>query len=218
MVKAHTTAHSGPFAPVDAEPRSQPGRPAVTTHARIEQVAFEMFDRHGFRQTTVGAIAEQVGIGKRTLFRYFDSKNDIPWGRFDESLEQFRTILAQMPHDLELHVAVHRGVLLFNDFDDDVLAQHRRRMELILGTPELQAHSVLRFADWRAVIADYVANRTGQKSSDVMPQVAGRVSLALALAAYDAWLLDPHSSLRELLASSLSQLRFYLSVGGQAAR
>ena len=31
-----------------------------------------------------------MGIGRRTIFRYFPSKFDIPWGQFDKNLEIFR--------------------------------------------------------------------------------------------------------------------------------
>ena len=39
--------------------------------------AFELFDRQGFEGTTVDDIAAAAGIGRRTFFRYFASKNDV---------------------------------------------------------------------------------------------------------------------------------------------
>ena len=47
---------------------------------------------------------------------------------------------------------------------------HRRRMRLILEVPVLLAHSMLRFAEWRQVIADFVAERTGQPGRTLLPQ------------------------------------------------
>src|SRR3546814_15016183 len=67
--------------------KSLAGRPEATSHAEIEQVAFRLFAEHGFDGTTLSAIAEGVGVGRRTLFRYYASKNDIPWGQFDRTLE-----------------------------------------------------------------------------------------------------------------------------------
>jgi len=186
------------------------GRPGVTTHAAIEQAAFRLFARSGFEGTTLDAIAREVGIGRRTLFRYYQSKNDIPWGQFDRTLAEFRRILAQMPERLPIHEAVHEGVLAFNRFGDDARPPHRDRMRLILHTPALQAHSVLRYANWRAVIAEYVARRSGLEARDLLPQTVGQVSLALALTAYDAWLVDPGASLERLLDESMASLRSYL--------
>ena len=63
------------------------GRPEATSHAEIEQAAFRLFAERGFERTTLDAIADEVGVGRRTLFRYYPSKNDIPWGQFDRTLD-----------------------------------------------------------------------------------------------------------------------------------
>jgi mycofactocin system transcriptional regulator len=186
--------------------RSLVGRPEATSHSAIEQAAFRLFATHGFDATTLDAIAAEVGVGRRTLFRYYASKNDIPWGQFDRTLDGFREILAAMPEDIPLHEAVHRAVLAFNEFPEDAEPSHRNRMRLILQTPTLQAHSVLRYAEWRAVIADYVAGRLGLQPTDVMPRTVGQVSLALALTAYELWLETPGPSLEELLDASMAAL------------
>lgn len=182
----------------------------ATSHAAIEQAAFRLFAERGFDGTTLDDIAREVGVGRRTLFRYFESKNDIPWGQFDRTLDGFRAILDAMPHDIPLWEAVHRGVMQFNDFPSDANPSHRQRMRLILDTPTLQAHSVLRYAEWRQVIADYVAKRLGSSPDQLLPQTIGHVSLALALAAYAAWLATPSRPLLRLLDQSMQQLREFL--------
>jgi len=186
------------------------GRPEATSHAAIEQAAFRLFARQGFERTTLDAIAADVGVGRRTLFRYFASKNDIPWGRFDRTLDGFWEILASMPEDLPLHEAVHRGVVAFNEFPVDAEPPHRERMRLILGTPALQAHSVLRYGQWRRVIAEYVAARRQESPDDIVPRLVGHVSLALAISAYEQWLADENSSLEELLQCNHAALRAHL--------
>jgi mycofactocin system transcriptional regulator len=191
--------------------RSLAGRPEATSHAAIEQAAFRLFTQRGFDATTLESIAAEVGIGRRTLFRYYSSKNDIPWGQFDRTLDGFREILNAMPDDLPLHQAVHRGVLAFNDFPEDAEPPHRDRMRLILETPTLQAHSVLRYAEWRAVIAEYVAGRLRLEPDDLMPRTIGQVSLALALSAYEQWLGTHGSSLRDLLDDAMAALRRHLA-------
>ena len=149
------------------------------------------------------AIAAEVGVGRRTLFRYYASKNDIPWGQFDRTLDHFRDILVATSEDVPLHEAVHQAVLEFNRFPEDAEPSHRERMRLILQTPTLLAHSVLRYGEWRAVIASYVARRTGEQPHDLLPQVVGQVSLALALTAYEQWLAKPDADLEVLLNDAL---------------
>lgn len=100
--------------------------------------------------------------------------------------------------------------MAFNDFDDEALLQHRIRMRLILDTPALQAHSTIRYAAWRGVISDFVANRLSLSVTALLPQLVGHVSLALALTAYEYWLEHPDRSLGELLDSAMGDLRDYL--------
>jgi mycofactocin system transcriptional regulator len=190
--------------------RAPVGRPEATSHAAIEQAAFRLFTERGFDGTTLDAIAAEVGVGRRTLFRYYASKNDIPWGHFDRTLEGFRQILDDMPADIPVHEAVHRAVVAFNDFPDDANPPHRERMRLILESPALQAHSVLRYSEWRAVIAEYVARRLGLRPDDMVPSVVAQVSLALALTAYEQWLRDPRSSIRSLLDQAMDALADHL--------
>ncbi len=191
------------------------GRPVATSHAAIEQAAFRLFASHGFAGTTMEAIAREAGIGKRTVFRYYQSKNDIPWGRFDRTLDHFRALLDDQPDDLPVHAAIHRGVMEFNRFPADARPPHRERMRLILTTPELQAHSVLRYAEWRRVIAEYVARRTGAHPDDLVPRVAGHASLAISLSAYETWLAEPDADapeLPEIIDRAMAGLRSYLAV------
>ena len=191
--------------------RHSTGRPPATSHEAIEEVAFSLFADSGFDDCTTDDIAEAVGIGRRTLFRYFPSKFDIPWGQFDQSLDYFRETLQSMPADLPTWQSVQRSVVLFNTFDPAVLNQHRTRMTLILHTPSLQAHSVLMYERWRSVIAEFVAERLGLQSSDLLPRTAGHVSLALAISAYEQWLREARESLAELLDQSMASLQTYLA-------
>ncbi|MEW1986718.1 mycofactocin system transcriptional regulator [Pseudarthrobacter oxydans] len=187
-----------------------PGRRAATDHASIERAAFDLFEEQGFDETTMEQIAESVGVGRRTLFRYFPSKNDIPWGQFDDSLRQFAEQLAEVPSEVPIADAVHRCVVAFNDFDGHSLPQHRIRMKLILGTPALQAHSALRYAAWRGVISDYVAQRLQVRSDALLPRLAGHVSLAMAVCSYEQWLQEPGSDLTSILTVEMRELRSYL--------
>jgi mycofactocin system transcriptional regulator len=186
------------------------GRPVATTHAAIEAAAFSLFSLHGFEETTLQQIADKVGVGRRTIFRYFESKNDIPWGQFDLTLARFQRLLEASPDGQALHAAVHAAVVEFNRFPSDADPPHRQRMRLILETPALQAHSVLKYSQWRQVISDFVTARTGEAPGRVLPETVGHVSLALALTAYEGWLRDDDSDLLELLNSAMEALRSYL--------
>lgn len=192
-----------------AERRAGRGRPVATTPEEIERAAFELFADRGFGATTMDDIARTVGVSRRTLFRYFDSKNDIPWGQFDATLDEFRRVLRAMPGDLALHEAVARGVMAFNDVPPHAIASHRTRMRLILTTPELQAHSALRYADWRRVIAEFVAERLGTEPEALLPQMVGHVFLGLALSAYETWLDSTDRAIADVMVEALAAFHRY---------
>src|ERR1700761_1952938 len=148
-----------------------PGRRKATSRAELEQVAFALFSAHGFEATTVDEIASAAGIGRRTFFRYFPSKNDIPWGAFEDELERMRVRLKACPPQVPLMDAIRLALIDFNHVPPPQVPLHRRRMELILRVPTLFAHSTLRFTAWREVVAEFVAERTGRRPDDLAPPV-----------------------------------------------
>jgi mycofactocin system transcriptional regulator len=182
------------------------GRPAVTSREELELVALELFAERGFDQTTVDDVAEAAGIGRRTFFRYFASKNDVVWGDFDAALEHLRAQLAAVPADVPLLDGLREAVKAFNELPPGAEPQHRVRMAMVLHTPALQAHSTLRYAGWRAVVAEHVAARTGAQSGDFGPQLMAHQVLASAVAAYEHWLERPGSDLQVLLDEALRTL------------
>ncbi|MFT4044877.1 MAG: mycofactocin system transcriptional regulator [Gordonia sp. (in: high G+C Gram-positive bacteria)] len=182
------------------ESRTAPlGRRPITTRAQISEAAINLFSEVGFEETSVDDIAEAVGIARRTLFRYYPSKNAIAWGDFDEQVDAMRALLAAIPPELPIAEALTHALVSFNDVPPDHLQSHRRRMTLLLGVPALQAHSMIMYADWRHAIADFCALRLHQDRTDHLPQTIAWLCLGTALAAYEQWLADPGADLRSLL-------------------
>ncbi|WP_433684222.1 mycofactocin system transcriptional regulator [Nocardia sp. CA-119907] len=189
-----------------AEQRNRRGRRPSTSAIELEHAAFELFERNGFDATTVEDIAGAVGITKRTFFRYFESKNDVVWGDFSEQLRVMRDRFAGCPADQPIMDAVRTVVVDFNRFDAAELPRHRQRMRLILTVPALQAHSTLRYREWRDVVAEFAAARLGVSPQDLMPQALGYSALGVAIAAYDTWLAIPDTDLPATLDRALRGL------------
>jgi len=165
-----------------------------------------LFAARGFEATTVDEIAAAAGIGRRTFFRYFPSKNDIPWGTFEDELERMRVRLKASPPEVPLADALRVALIDFNRVAPAQIPLHRRRMELILRVPTLLAHSTLRFTAWREVVAEFVAERTGRRPDDLAPQAIAHAVLGVAIAAYQHWLDDRDSDLGVLLDDAMRQL------------
>jgi TetR/AcrR family transcriptional regulator, regulator of mycofactocin system len=158
-----------------------------------------LFSERGFDATTVDDIAAGAGIGRRTFFRYFSSKNDVVWGRFAEGLVEFRSALDATPVDVGLSDALRRAIVAFNALPPGQVQMHRQRMTLILNVSSLQAHSTLMYAEWRTVVARFVAARTGEPADGLLPRLAGHLMLGAAVSAYEQWLADDGSDLPQLL-------------------
>lgn len=162
------------------------GRPPSTTRARIAEVALELFSRQGFEQTTIDEIASAAGIGRRTVFRYFPSKNDMVWADFDRTLERLRSALVAHGHEPMMD-ALRRAVIESNLYEPDELPALRMRMTLITRVPALQGHSMIRYGAWRRLIAEFCAARIGCRYDDLLPQTIAHAALGTSIAAFTRW-------------------------------
>ena len=183
------------------------GRRRSTTRDHITHVALELFANRGFDDVSVDDVAHAAGISRRTLFRYFSSKNAIPWADFDASLTDLRDLLNAVPHDVPLDAALRSALLEFNSFDESETPRHRRRMQVILQTDALQAYSMTMYAGWRGVIAAFVARRLDTKPTALVPQTVAWTVLGVALTAYEQWLADETVSLPDALGEAFDIVR-----------
>lgn len=182
------------------------GRHPSTSRAELSRIALGLFIDRGFDETTVEDVASAAGIGRRTFFRYFDSKNDLPWGDFEGLVEQMRRFLGDLPADLPLVEALRAAVITFNRLPPEEIPSHRQRMELLLHVPALVAHSGLRYTAWRRVVAEYAARRLGVPEDSLAPQTIAWALLGACMSAYEQWLAHQDADLVEMLNASISVL------------
>lgn len=191
--------HSRPTSASAAAGARRQGRPPATSHAQLESIAVEMFMTKGYDATSIDEIAAAAGIGRRTFFCYFRSKSDLVFGDFSAACEGLRQTLAEMPADVPLMDALRRGVLQFNTFAPDELVHHRQRMQLLVTEPTLVAKSMVRYAEWREVVEEFVAKRLGTPQNSLVPRTLAFSALGCALAAYEQWLEQDDADLLVLL-------------------
>ncbi|MEW2014402.1 mycofactocin system transcriptional regulator [Rhodococcus sp. NPDC076796] len=201
-----------------AKPSSRVGRRPSTTRGELSDLGIELFASKGFEQTSVDDIADAAGIARRTFFRYFPSKNAVPWGDFDTQLAALRAHLDGLPDDIGLADGLKSALLQFNTFPSEEAAVHRERMTLILGNPALQSYSMVMYEGWRQVIAEYVAARTDSEPGDHFPRTVGWMVLGVAISAYEQWLTDDTLDLAELLTAGITPLHSGLAPTSGASR
>ncbi|HEY9556447.1 MAG TPA: TetR family transcriptional regulator [Acidimicrobiales bacterium] len=192
----------------------------MTTVEAIEKAALELLAERGFADTSVEDIAAAAGISRRTFFRYFDSKNDIPFGNFAAFLRQLEGWLGAQPDDRPMLDVIFDAVVRFNRVHTDGPVAHRERMALIMHTPALRASAALHNAEWQAVLARYAARRMGQAEQELGPQVVAHIAVGAASAAYEQWLRDESADLVQTIreAFRMAQMLPDLEVTGAPPR
>ena len=188
--------------------RRRTGRAPSTSRLKIGLICIDLFTRNGFENTSIDDIAAAAGVSRRTFFRYFPSKSDAVWGNFDDALVDFEAWFANSASDMPLLTAVSFGVLKFNTFDPGTDELHRQRMRLILDNAALQAHSALRYREWRMIIARFVASRMQCDPEDLLPRVIAHLALGASLAAYEQWLAEPGTDLLDHLSKALHAMKY----------
>ena len=190
----------------DAIPTPTRGRPPRTSHDQLANTALTLFVRDGFEETTLDDIAAAVGVGRRTLFRYFSSKNDLVWGNFDGVLERLRAELTAADPAVPMMETLGRAVVASNTYEGEALEELRLRMTLITRVPALQAHSMVRYADWRHVVAEFIAQRLGQDPDDLIPLLVGHMALGASMSAFVRWVSHPEEDLLAHLRTGYEHL------------
>ncbi|HZD38734.1 MAG TPA: TetR family transcriptional regulator [Actinomycetes bacterium] len=196
---------------------SGPGRPPSTTRRKLQQIALDLFSRHGYDEVTVEQLAAAAGISRRTFFRYFRSKADATMGDFDGDIERLRTALHDSDPGLPVMDAVRRAVVAVNAYEPQDLPELRQLLELQSSHPALLAAATLHYERWQAVIAEFAAGRLGLAADDLVPQVMARTAFGAAFAGFVAWLRDG-GGLDAELDQALATLASGFDVQATAAR
>jgi AcrR family transcriptional regulator len=120
-------------------------RNVVVTRQRIADAALGLFQRQGYAETTIDQIAATAGVGRRTIFRHFPTKEAILVDhlaiRREVALQRLRERPSTEPPLVSLHAVLRE--LAEQGYDRRLLAQiravlttepHLARDELSIGT------------------------------------------------------------------------------------
>ena len=115
-----------------AQRAPQPSKDDVVSAFRRDQIltaAHAVFASRGFKEATVGDIADAAGIAKGTLYLYFKSKDEIYWAALNRGLDGLHALttasLERVEHPREKLRAFIETKVRF--FDEDRSLQHLLR-------------------------------------------------------------------------------------------
>jgi len=159
------------------------------TRTAIEETSLRLFADKGFDETTVDDLATAAGIGRRTFFRYYPSKNDVVFGAYDSRTEVLRAELAAAGPDVHPVEMVHRALRVTNDYAPEEYVSLAIRIWLLTSVRSLQAHAAWRYSAWEDLIVEHVLARVGARHRLYACGLA-KTSIAAMWAAYTVWLDD----------------------------
>ncbi|EFD71230.1 LOW QUALITY PROTEIN: regulatory protein, partial [Streptomyces lividans TK24] len=88
-----------------AAPRRGDGTDAAEVRPPMREAlvaaAFRLFLERGYEQTTVDDIVALAGVGRRSFFRYFPSKEDVVFPDHERCLADMQAFLARSPEDAD---------------------------------------------------------------------------------------------------------------------
>jgi AcrR family transcriptional regulator len=158
------------------------------TRAQLTDAAFRLFTERGFDGTTIEDIVEQVEVSPRTFFRYFDSKEDVVIGFFDDLGLELRALLEARPEEEPPFTAVRHAlgslVDVYLSEQDRVVAAKRLSYE----TPSIRARLLDKHARWENGMTEALAARLGvDPERDPRPRLIAAVALAAFSTGVTEW-------------------------------
>ncbi len=142
------------------------------TRALIRRVAIERFAERGFEAITAHEIAEAAGVGRRTFFRYFPSKEEVVFAAQGERLARFAALVSEPLSGESPFQTVRRALLSMAE----VLMVQREEVvalqKIVEASPLLLARERIFDRDWDALVAKALS-RGGQMPEHRTRMMAG---------------------------------------------
>lgn len=143
----------------------------------------KLFARDGYEATTMTAIADEAGVGRRTLFRYYATKKDVALAHWDGMIEEFLRLLEDRPEDETASDAMMQALLTW--IGKLSVEQMVVLSDLPIRLPELRAHNLQKYEGMENAFAEIIHLRRGQ---DLF---AARITAAAVIStwrlAYERW-------------------------------
>ncbi|WP_017559039.1 TetR/AcrR family transcriptional regulator [Nocardiopsis baichengensis] len=163
------------------------GRPAGH---EVVAAAVRLFERRGYEATTMGDVAEEAGLSRRSLFRRFGTKDDILFAEHEELYEGVRRFLDAAPGGDPVATVTTAARMVFQGYaaEPDTSV---RRFRLVRAVPRLRDREIAMTARYQSAFRRYLAG--GER--DTERALAAEAVAASVIAAHNhvlrSWLREP---------------------------
>jgi AcrR family transcriptional regulator len=133
------------------------------TRDRIVREALKLFAERGYDETTLADIADAADVAPRTIFAYFDSKEDIVLCKERSFLETLRTKLDERPPGTTTVDALREFLAGIEPPDDEA----KLRKQIFSRSPSLQMSMRARHGQLEPMLAESIAKDLGTGPDDI---------------------------------------------------
>jgi AcrR family transcriptional regulator len=135
------------------------------TRETIARMALELFAERGYDETTLAEIAEAADVSPRTIFGYFQSKEDILFCEEPAFFDDLKRRLSDRPAGTTT-IDVLRELLSSLEPPDE---QAKLRKQIVARDPSLYTKMRARHAQLEPLLAESIAKDLGAGPDDVRP-------------------------------------------------
>jgi AcrR family transcriptional regulator len=176
---------------------------------RIAETGLSLFLANGYEATTLDAIAKAAGVSRRTIFHYFESKEEILLAYQSGIGEMIRTAVLQEPTDQTPLDAVLNALVKLNArFNSEQMIAIDR---LLRSTEQLRARKHAKYMQQEQTLFEALCQMWPQPERRNALRVAAMMSIGALRLAIDAWADEggkqsPQKYLREAFANLKTEL------------
>jgi AcrR family transcriptional regulator len=169
---------------------AQPGlgwreRKREQTQQRIAEVGLRLFLEQGYEATTLGKIADEAGIARRTFFHYFDSKEGLLAAYEDEAQRSFHAALARTPNTMPPFEAMSLALLgMVASFGTD---EARAIDRLMRSTEALRARRQANYERLEQFVCAALTEKWPEPKEGLRLQMIAMVGVGSMRLAADRW-------------------------------
>ncbi|MEU3948498.1 TetR family transcriptional regulator [Streptomyces sp. NPDC029526] len=171
--------------------------------------AFRLFTERGYEQTTVDDIVALAGVGRRSFFRYFPTKEDVVFPDHERCLADMTAFLAGSPDDAEPVTRVCDAARLVLRMYGENPSFSVQRYRLTKQVPGLRAYELSVVWHYERALARYLRERfAGHPDGSLRADVIAAAVVAAHNNALRSWLRSPDRVDAEAaLGHALAQVR-----------
>ena len=188
-------------------------RKRAETYARIQAEAMRLFLERGFDAVTLDDIAAAADVSRRSLFHYFESKEEIVFSTKAEFPQLVVEAINRRPADEPLLDMVENAMIEMATLH--IPAQTRNYARLIRDTPALRAGDQAKYEYVEQLSAKTLAARKGLPENDIACRVIAATAIGIIKLAMEAWLTKGGPKLDVFIKDAFAALRSVAVVDGR---